>query len=112
MAELEELKVHNKAWQMLQDAKEKAALRSWEEWWNHIIRGMGPRTQAEAAADNVYATPFNFNNPSTYPTTASRSNSVTIAEGAIAIYAAPGQSEGAIGRAVRRELGDLLKEYA
>lgn len=134
LKELEETGLFNKAWKDLQDAREKAALESWDKFWvefNKRLKIQGPQTEEEAKANQW--TGLNLKDPATYPgymgrsgleymrqgesvanmqaQASGRSSAITVASGAIQINGS-GLSPEAIAEAVNRRLLEHYKELS
>jgi hypothetical protein len=113
--------LHNENWLKIQDARQKASLALFDEWWGGVNKRfaeqgpmpqMGPLPQASG-----WLTDFNGGRSqpaASFPTGFNQvmgggTRSVSISEGAIQIYGAPGQSEEMIARLVREEMITLLE---
>jgi len=125
LEQLESLGVHNKTWLTLQEERQRASLRLFDEWFKEIEKSLvaqlppleGPAEQRITSFAGFDATRRGLANESALSPAAraaaggSVSNrSVTIAEGAIVINASANHDERAIGRQVRSEMERMLME--
>lgn len=119
IAQLNDLGIYNKAWRDQQAAAQAESLRLFGEFWKQFNQSMPGATQGPQAPypGNVGQFPSSFADYGFGATRAASGGSVsnrsiTIAEGAINVYAAPGQDERAVARQVRTEMERLLEEAA
>jgi hypothetical protein len=122
MAQLAAEGVHNAQYLALQEAKQKASLALFDQWWSDIekrfaVQGPQPASQGPQLPGG-WLTDFNGGRtqpaagfPTSFADAASRAagRSVTFGEGSIVVNAAMGQSEEMVARLVRDEMIALLE---
>lgn len=124
--QLESLGIHNKTWLELQEERQRESIKLFDQWLKEIEKSLiaqlpaiqgpaGPRIMLEdydplrrgLATESMV-------NPVQRAAAggSSTSRSITLAQGAIVVNAAPGQSEEEIGRIVERRMMGLLEEVS
>ena len=121
LAQLNEAGIYRQAWLDQQKAQQEASLKLFDAWWEGIKARFpdavqqGPKLPSfpTSFADYGYTSSGITSPAGQAASGGSVSNrSITIAEGAISVYAAPGQDERAVARQVRTEMERLLMEAA
>lgn len=127
LKELEGLGIHNKNWLTLQDLRQRQSLALFDAWLKEIEKKLadqlppiqGPAGQRITSFDGFgetrsgLANEYMLNPAQRAASGGSVSNrSITIAEGAIVVNAAPNHDERTVARQVRTEMERLLMEAA
>lgn len=118
IAQLNDLGIYNKAWRDQQAAAQAESLRLFQEFWKQFNLSFPQVTQGPQAPypGDVGQFPSSFADYGFGATRAAggsvSNRSITIAEGAIVINAAPNHDERSVARQVRTEMERLLVEAA
>lgn len=129
LKQLESLSIHNQTWLELQKERQRESLKLYDEWLKDIQKKLiaqlppleGPAEQRitsfaefdplrRGLANESMFTPTQQAAAGGSVTGALGARSITIAEGAVQVYAAPGQDEAEVGRQVEVHLRRLLEE--
>lgn len=118
--QLNDLGIYNKAWRDQQALAQAESLKLFQQFWKDFIASIPQPTQGPQAPypGNLGQFPttwsdFGFGgNRAAAAGGSSSSTSITLAEGAIVVNAAPSQDEREVARQVRIELGRFLEEVA
>lgn len=115
--QLSDLGIYQQAYRDMQNRQQADSLKAFNSFWEQV-KAQFPNApiQGPAPAPHFPTSWADMGVGATTPAGRAASGgsvsnrSINVAEGAINVYAAPGQSEDAIGRAVRREVVKLLEE--
>jgi hypothetical protein len=114
--QLSDLGIYQQAWRNMQNQQQAESLKAFNAFWEQV-KSQFPNAPVQGPQTAPHF-PTSWADAASATTPAGRAasggsvsnRSINVAEGAINVYAAPGQSEDAIGRAVRREVVKLLEE--
>lgn len=135
IAQMVALGLHYTAWEKIQKDAQEKSLKDWQKFWDDLTKtqrmritggtGNGPSNPmnpmpiyasggwvGQTGPIMAHAGEYVLNRQQAMAMAGGGGSTLNISEGAIVVYASPGQSETGIARAVRIELEELFKELA